>query len=49
MGDGHQKDQAMIKSLEFSALSRPTLLQRVEKGGNGVIILFDHAYVRKPP
>ena len=44
-GPGHQKDQATIRSLEFSATS--SILQRRKRAGNGLMI--NHAYLMKPP
>lgn len=46
IGPGHQKDRAVIRSLEFPDLSPPTL-QRGERGLDMELII-DHAYVRKP-
>ena len=46
MGTDHQKDQAMIKSLQFSAPD----LHTAERGeGLEMNLLIGHVYVRKPP
>ena len=45
-GGGHQKDQAVVRRLEFSAL--PT--HPPQKGeGMEIELMTDHAYLRKPP
>lgn len=44
LGAGHQKDQGMIRSLEFSASS--LMLQRGE--GLEMELEINHAYVMKP-
>lgn len=40
LGAGHQRDQAVIRSLGLSA--PPLILQEIE-------LVIDHAYVIKPP
>ena len=46
MGAGHQKDQAMIRSLEFSALV-PYSLEEGER--LKMELMFNHDYVMEPP
>ena len=44
MGAGHQKDRALIRSLEFQ--HHPHSLEREE--GLEMELMTDHAYVMKP-
>ena len=44
MGAGHQKDQAMIRNLEFSASSPSAAREE----GIQVELMIDHPYVIKP-
>lgn len=44
--EGHQKDKALMRSLEFSV--PPTPFSREGEGLEGKL-MFDHVYMMKPP